>query len=110
MDRRRWIGGKTAQIALKELTAFPPRRPNSACRSLCGLILTAVTAATNAAYAQTFNDLLTIFGRDKQRAARQAQAEWRRLLPAEMACIDQRLRRKDSSVEALIRQIQGKAS
>src|SRR4029077_9939250 len=39
----------------------------------------------------------------EQRAARQAQAEWRRVLPAEIACIDQRLRRKGSSVEALIR-------
>jgi hypothetical protein len=40
---------------------------------------------------------------DRQRAARQAQAEWRRVLPAEIACIDQRLRRKASSIEALVR-------
>ena len=60
--------------------------------------------ATNPALAQNINDLLTIFGGDRQRAARQAaQAEWRRLPPAEMACIDQRLRRKGSSVEALVR-------
>jgi hypothetical protein len=53
--------------------------------------------ATNPAAAQSFNEL------HEQRAARQAQAEWRRVLPAEIACIDQRLRRKGSSVEALIR-------
>jgi hypothetical protein len=60
--------------------------------------------ATNPAFAQNINDLLTIFGGDRQRAARQAaQAEWRRLPPAEMSCIDQGLRRKGSSVEALVR-------
>ena len=59
--------------------------------------------ATIPAFAQNINDLLTIFGGDRQRAARHAQTEWRRLPPAEMACIDQRLRRKGSSVEALIR-------
>ena len=59
--------------------------------------------ATIPALAQNINDLLTIFGGDRQRAARHAQAEWRRLPPAEMACIDQRLRRKGSSVEALVR-------
>jgi hypothetical protein len=66
-------------------------------------ILIAVIEATNPALAQNINDLLTIFGGEKQRAARQAQVEWRRLPPAEMACIDQRLRRKGSSVEALVR-------
>ena len=59
--------------------------------------------ATIPAFAQDINDLLTIFGGDGQRAARHAQTEWRRLPRAEMACIDQRLRRKGSSVEALIR-------
>ena len=59
--------------------------------------------ATNPALAQNINDLLTMFGGGKQRAARQAQVEWRRLPPAEMACIDQRLRGKGSSVEALVR-------
>jgi hypothetical protein len=59
--------------------------------------------ATNPALAQNINDLLTIFGGEKQRAARQAQVEWRRLPPAEMSCIDQGLRRKGSSVEALVR-------
>ena len=66
-------------------------------------ILIAVIEATNPALAQNINDLLTIFGGEKQRAARQAQVEWRRLPPAEMACVDQRLRRKGSSVEALVR-------
>ena len=66
-------------------------------------ILIAVIEATDPARAQNINDLLTIFGGDGQRAARHAQTEWRRLPPAEMACIDQRLRRKGSSVEALIR-------
>ena len=66
-------------------------------------ILITVMEATNPALAQNINDLLTIFGGEKQRAARQAQVEWRRLPPAEMACIDQRLRRKGSSVKALVR-------
>jgi hypothetical protein len=58
----------------------------------------------NPAFAQNINDLLTIFGSDRQRAARQAaQTEWRRLPPAEIACIDRGLRRKGSSVEALVR-------
>ena len=59
--------------------------------------------ATNPAFAQNINDLLTIFGGDRQRAAQAAQTEWRRLPPAEMSCIDQGLRRKGSSVEALVR-------
>ena len=60
--------------------------------------------ATNPALAQNINDLLTIFGGGRPQATRQAaQAEWRRLPPAEIACIDQRLRRKGSSVEALVR-------
>jgi hypothetical protein len=58
--------------------------------------------ATNPAFAQNINDLL-IFGGDRQRAAQAAQTEWRRLPPAEMSCIDQGLRRKGSSVEALVR-------
>lgn len=67
------------------------------------LILIAVMEATNPSLAQNINDLLTIFGGGRPHAARQAQAEWRRLPPAEIACIDQRLRRKGSSVETLIR-------
>jgi hypothetical protein len=53
--------------------------------------------------AQNINDLLTIFGGDRQRAARQARAEWHRVRPAEMACIDQRLKHNGSSIEALVR-------
>jgi hypothetical protein len=66
-------------------------------------LLVAVMEAANPAGAQNLNDLLRIFGGYKQQAARQAQAEWHRLRPAEVACIDQRLRRKGSGVEALIR-------
>jgi hypothetical protein len=42
-------------------------------------LLVAVMEATNPAGAQNLNDLLRIFGGDKQQAARQAQAEWHRL-------------------------------
>ena len=49
------------------------------------------------AVAQNINEL------DRQRAARQAEAEWHRLPPGETSCIDQRLRHKGSSLEALIR-------
>jgi hypothetical protein len=71
--------------------------------TFAALTVAAGMHATIPAFAQDINDLLTIFGGDGQRAARHAQTEWRRLPPAEMACIDQRLRRKGSSVEALIR-------
>jgi hypothetical protein len=66
-------------------------------------VIFALAEATNPAFAQNLNDLLRIFGGDNQRATRQARAEWRRLPPAETSCIDQRLRHKGSSVEALIR-------
>ena len=72
--------------------------------ALTAFLLTAVMQATNPVLAQNINDLLTIFGGDRQRATRQAaQAEWRRLPPVEMACIDRGLRRKGSSIEALVR-------
>jgi hypothetical protein len=71
--------------------------------TFAALTLAAGMHATNPAFAQNINDLLTIFGGDRQRGARHAQTEWRRLPPAEMSCIDHRLRSKGSSVEALIR-------
>ena len=77
--------------------------------TFAALTLAAGMHATNPAFAQNINDLL-IFGGDRQRAAQAAQTEWRRLPPAEMACIDQRLRRKDSSVEALIRRVKPSAA
>jgi hypothetical protein len=70
--------------------------------TFAALTVAAGMHATNPAFAQNINDLLTIFGGGRPQATRQAaQAEWRRLPPAEIACIDQRLRRKGSSVEAL---------
>jgi hypothetical protein len=66
-------------------------------------MVVAVPGATNSVHAQNINNLFTIFGGDNQRGPTQAQAEWRRLPPAEMSCIDHRLRSKGSSVEALIR-------
>ena len=78
--------------------------------TFAALTVAAGMHATIPAFAQNINDLLTIFGGDRQRAARHAQTEWRRLPPAEMACIDQRLRRKDSSVEALIRRVKPSAA
>jgi hypothetical protein len=71
--------------------------------TVAAFMVIAVMEATNPAYAQNTSDPLTQFGGDKQRAARQAEAEWRRLPPAEMSCINQRLRHKGSSVEALVR-------
>jgi hypothetical protein len=65
--------------------------------AVAAFLVVAVMEATNPAAAQSFNEL------HEQRAARQAQAEWRRVLPAEIACIGQRLRRKGSSIEALVR-------
>ena len=57
--------------------------------------LAAVMHATNPALAQNINDLPTIFGGYRQRALRHAAlAEWRRLSPAEIACIDKGLRQK----------------
>ena len=67
-------------------------------------VLIAVMEATNPASAQNINVLLTIFGGDRQRALRHAAlAEWRRLPPAEIACMDQGLRQKGSSADALVR-------
>jgi hypothetical protein len=83
--------------------AWPMSRLCSTRFTFAALTLAAGMHATNPAFAQNINDLLTIFGGDRQRAAQAAQVEWRRLPPAEMACIDQRLRRKGSSVEALVR-------
>jgi len=72
--------------------------------ALTAFLLAAVMQATNPVLAQNINDLLTIFGGDRHRATRQAaEAEWRRLPPVEMACIDRGLRRKGSSIEALVR-------
>src|SRR4249920_3674195 len=70
---------------------------------VAALTLAAGVHVTSTTFAQNISDLLTIFGGDRQRAARQARAEWRRVPPAEMVCIDQRLRRKGSSVESLVR-------
>jgi hypothetical protein len=67
-------------------------------------ILIAIMEAANPAFAQNINNLLTIFGVDKQGALRHAAlAEWRRLPPAEIACIDRELRQKGSSADALVR-------
>jgi len=71
--------------------------------AVTAFILVAVGATANPVRAQNLNDLLRIFGGDKQRGPTQAQAEWHRLPPAEMSCIDHRLRSKGSSIEALIR-------
>jgi hypothetical protein len=70
---------------------------------VAALALAAGMHVTKPTFAQNMNDLLTIFGGDRQRAERQARAEWRRVPPAEMACIDQRLKHKGSSIEALVR-------
>ena len=78
-------------------------RHSSTTFAVAALLAVAATGATNPVRGQNINDLLTIFGGDKQRAPTQVQAEWRRLPPAEMSCIDHRLRSKGSSVEALIR-------
>jgi hypothetical protein len=66
--------------------------------TFAALTVAAGMHATIPAFAQNINDLLTIFGGDRQRAARHAQTEWRRLPPAEVACIDQRLRRKGALI------------
>ena len=76
---------------------------HSSTNAVAAFMAVAVTGMTNPVYAQNINDFFTIFGGDKQRAPTQVQAEWRGLPPAEMSCIDHRLRSKGSSVEALIR-------
>jgi hypothetical protein len=54
--------------------------------------------------AQNINDLLRMFGGVMQQASQQAAlAEWRKLPPPEVSCVDQNLRQQGTSVEALIR-------
>jgi hypothetical protein len=55
------------------------------------------------ASAQNINDFVRSFGGVIQQAMRQAvEAEWRRLPPPEIACVDQGLRQQGGSVDALI--------
>ena len=71
--------------------------------ALAAFLLTAVMQSTNPVLAQNITDLLTIFGGDRQRATRQAAGRMASSPPVEMACIDRGLRRKGSSIEALVR-------
>ena len=55
------------------------------------------------AHAQNVNDFLRLFGAIAQQGMNQAaQAEWRRLPPPEIACLDQTLRQQGGSVDELI--------
>jgi hypothetical protein len=86
-----------------QLEGWPMSRFPSSRFVVAALALAAGVYVTNPALAQNINNLLRIFGDNRQRAARQASVEWRRVPPAEMACIDQRLKYKGSSIEALVR-------
>jgi len=86
-----------------QLEGWPMSRFPSSRFVVAALALAAGVYVTNPALAQNINNLLRIFGDNRQRAARQASVEWRRVPPAEMACIDQRLKHKGSSTEALVR-------
>ncbi len=66
------------------------------------VILAAWIQGPNAVFGQDVNDFLRILAGDNQHFMRQAaRAAWRRLPPAEVACIDQKLRHRGSSVNAL---------
>ncbi len=55
------------------------------------------------AVAQNFRDFMNIFGGIMRSAVVQAaQAEWRKLNPAEISCVDQALRQRGISLQALI--------
>jgi TonB family protein len=65
---------------------------------LCVLPLVLSTSA----FAQNANDFMRTFGGIVQQAMVQAaQAEWRRLPPNELSCVDQGLRQQGASVDAL---------
>jgi hypothetical protein len=80
------------------MSRLPPTR-----LVVAALALAAGMNVINPTSAEDINGPQTIFGGDRPGAERQARAEWHRVQPAEMACIDQRLKHKGSSVEALVR-------
>jgi hypothetical protein len=80
------------------MSRLPPTR-----LVVAALALAAGMNVTNPTSARDINGPQTIFGGDRPGAERQARAEWRRVPPAEMTCVDQRLKHKGSSIEALVR-------
>ena len=66
-------------------------------------LLTLFTAF--AASAQSAREIMDLFGGVMRSAiAQAAQAEWRKLPPAEMACVDQALRNRNSGLQRIIEQ------
>ena len=60
-------------------------------------------APTNPALAQNARDMMNVFGTIMQSALVQAtQAEWRKLPPARLSCVDETLRQRGISLQALI--------
>src|SRR5665213_498218 len=74
-------------------------------RLVTAVALFACSIFSNPVSAQTANDLINIFGglvRTGITAA--AQSSWERLPPTEIRCVDQRLRERGSSINAIIQQ------
>jgi hypothetical protein len=70
------------------------------CCALTGLILIG-----GAAFAQDTNDIVNIFGGMVQTViSRAAQAEWQKLPPAELACVDRNVGQRGSSLNLAIQQ------
>jgi hypothetical protein len=68
-------------------------------------VLFSVGFACEAAFAQSGSDIINIFGGLVQTAINQAiQAEWRKLSPAEISCIDENLRQRGTSIGQLAQQ------
>lgn len=68
-------------------------------------VLFCVGLTCEAAFAQSGSDIVNIFGGLVQTAISQAiQAEWRKLPPAEISCIDENLRQRGTSVGQVAQQ------
>jgi hypothetical protein len=68
-------------------------------------VLFSVGFACEAVFAQSGSDIINIFGGLVQTAISQAiQAEWRKLPPAEISCIDENLRQRGTSIGQVAQQ------
>ena len=70
---------------------------------ICTIVGLVLSVPANPALAQSTRDIINMFGAIVQSTmAQAAQAEWRKLAPAAVSCVDQTLRQRGISLQALI--------